>query len=201
MSIELYLAFVMAVTALILIPGPNVTLIVANSLAYGSRQGLITVAGTSTAIFCQLVIISFGVLSFLMLLSDWFVWLRWVGVAYLIYLAITTWSAPPLEESVVPGAHQKMFWQGFLISMTNPKTLLFYSAFFPQFIDPHGDVTLQLAILGLTNLVLATLFDSCWALLAGYAKEAMRRFRHVQNKVVAALYLTTATTLALVRRS
>ena len=95
-DLHLYLAFVAAVTVLMLIPGPNVALIVANSVTYGFRYGLLTVAGTSSAMLVQLALTALGMTELLGQLGSWFDWIRWIGVAYLVYLGITTWRAPPL---------------------------------------------------------------------------------------------------------
>lgn len=94
MSIELYFAFVFAASALILAPGPNVALIVANSLAHGARYGLLTVAGTSAAMVVQLTIVVFGASALLAALADWFGALRWIGVAYLVWLGLRAWRTP-----------------------------------------------------------------------------------------------------------
>ncbi len=105
MSLELYLAFVAATVILILIPGPNVALIVANSVAHGSRYGLLTVAGTSSAVVIQLLLTIAGMTTFLSVMANWFEWLRWIGVAYLIYLGIRAWRAPPVDlTKAKPGA-------------------------------------------------------------------------------------------------
>jgi threonine/homoserine/homoserine lactone efflux protein len=137
---DLYLAFVLASAVLILIPGPNVTLLVANSLAYGARRALTTLAGTSAAIALQLAITVLGMTPLMLALAAWFEWLRWAGVLYLVWLGIQQWRAPPVAlEDVDPAAvaGRALFWRGFLVSATNPKTLLFYAAFLPQFVDPR----------------------------------------------------------------
>ena len=92
MHLSLYLGFVLASTILILIPGPNVSLIVANSIAYGTRYGLLTVAGTSSAIVLQLALTTLGLAATLDVLAGWFEWIRWIGVAYLLYLGIRQWD-------------------------------------------------------------------------------------------------------------
>ena len=115
MNLDLYLAFLVATTVLILIPGPNVTLLVANSLAHGPRRALITLAGTSTAIALQLLVVALGMSSLILVLAQWFEWLRWAGVAYLIYLGIQQWRAAPVAlddvESVTVRSNT-LFWQG-----------------------------------------------------------------------------------------
>src|SRR5437870_2142956 len=134
MSLELYAAFVLATTILVLIPGPNVSLIVANSLSYGPRYSIVTVAGTSSAMLIQLTLTVFGMSSTMAILAGWFEWLRWIGVAYLIWLGVGYWrmAATSLPDRAAPRTGRGLlFWQGFAVSLTNPKTLLFYAAFLP----------------------------------------------------------------------
>src|SRR5690349_9339721 len=94
MPIELYLAFIAATVILMVIPGPNVALIVANSVAHGTRFGLLTVAATSSAVVIQLALTLAGATALLNVLAASFDWLRWLGVAYLVWLGIAAWHAP-----------------------------------------------------------------------------------------------------------
>jgi homoserine/homoserine lactone efflux protein len=174
---NLYLAFVLASAVLILIPGPNVTLLVAHSIAYGTRRALTTLAGTSTAIALQLAIAAFGMTSLMLALAAGFEWLRWAGVLYLVWLGVQQWRAVPIAlEDVDPHAvaRRTLFWRGFLVSATNPKTLLFYAAFFPQFIDPAHAPLGQLLLMSATFLALATCLDSGYLLLAGRLRRLFR---------------------------
>ncbi len=170
MPLDLYLAFVLASTLLILLPGPNVTLLVATSLSYGARRALAALAGTSTAIALQLAVTALGMTSLIAVLASWFEWLRWAGVAYLVWLGIQQWRAAPVALGDVDPdriAGRALFWRGFLVALTNPKTLFFYAAFFPQFVDATRAPGPQLALLCATFLVLATLLDGGYAVLAG----------------------------------
>src|SRR6476469_9346438 len=97
MHLDLYFGFVLASTILILIPGPNVSLIMANSIAHGTRYGLLTVVGTSSAIVVQLALTVLGLSATLGMLASWFEWVRWIGVAYLLWLGIRQWCAPPVD--------------------------------------------------------------------------------------------------------
>src|SRR5262249_13687809 len=124
LDLNLYLAFVAAVTVLMLIPGPNVALIVANSVTYGFRYGLLTVARTSSAMLVQLALTALGMTEVLGQLGEWFDLVRWIGVAYLVYLGITTWRAPPQNLSEVraePKSARSMYSRALLVSLTNPK--------------------------------------------------------------------------------
>jgi threonine/homoserine/homoserine lactone efflux protein len=205
MNLDLYLAFLLATTVLILIPGPNVTLLVANSLAHGPRRALITLAGTSSAIALQLLVVALGMSSLIQVLAQWFEWLRWAGVAYLIYLGIQQWRAAPLalhDLESVTARSGRLFWQGVLVSATNPKTLLFYAAFFPQFIDPASPPGPQLALLCITFLMIATMLDGTYAILAGQLRPWLgtRRHARLRNRLTGSFLIAAALGLALARR-
>src|SRR5262249_10347791 len=141
MHSELYFGFIVASTILIVIPGPNVSLIVANSIAHGTRYGLLTVARTSSAIVVQLALTALGLSATLGTLADWLEWIRWSGVGYLLYLGIRQCTAAPVDltrTAPQPRSFRAIALRGFLVSLTNPKTLLFYGAFFPQFVAANA---------------------------------------------------------------
>ncbi len=203
-DMHLYFAFVLAVTVLMLIPGPNVALIVANSVAYGPRYGLLTVAGTSSAMVLQLALTVLGMTELLGTLGTWFEWIRWVGVAYLIYLGATQWRAPPVNLAEVapePKSARAMFTRALLVSLTNPKTLFFYGAFFPQFVVTTGSVDAQVAILTATFLLLAILLDGCWALAAGRARRLLSVHGRLRNRISGGLLVGAGIGLAFARKS
>jgi len=198
----LFLTFAAAVTLLMLIPGPNVALIVANSVAYGARFGLLTVAGTSTAMVVQLGLTALGMAEILGTLGVWFEWLRWIGVFYLGYLGITHWRAPVIDlttDRPGPKSSRALYTRALLVSLTNPKTLLFYGAFFPQFVDTHRPVGLQIAILSATFLALAVLVDGFWALLASRARGVLAARGRLRNRLTGGLLIGAGTALALAR--
>jgi homoserine/homoserine lactone efflux protein len=201
---HLYLTFVLAVTVLMLIPGPNVALIVANSVTYGARYGLLTVAGTSSAMIVQLGMTALGMTELLGSLGGWFEWIRWIGVAYLIYLGVAQWRAPVLDLArVAPEAKsaRRMLTRALLVSLTNPKTLFFYGAFFPQFVVTSGNVRVQLAVLTATFLLLGILIDSCWALAAGRARRLLTLHGKLRNRIAGGILVGAGLGLALARKS
>jgi homoserine/homoserine lactone efflux protein len=203
-DLHLFLAFVLAVTVLMLIPGPNVALIVANSVTYGFRYGLLTVAGTSSAMIVQLGLTVLGMTELLGTLGAWFEWIRWIGVAYLIYLGVAQWRAPPVNLAEVvpePKSARAMFTRALLVSLTNPKTLFFYGAFFPQFVVTSHDVGAQVAILSATFLLLAVLLDGCWALAAGRARGLLAMRGRLRNRISGGLLVGAGVGLALARKS
>ena len=203
MHIDLYLGFVLASVILILIPGPNVSLIVANSIAYGTRYGLLTVAGTSSAIVLQLALTALGLTATLGMLAGWFEWVRWVGVAYLLYLGVRQWLAAPVDLTRIrpqPRLFRAIALRGFLISLTNPKTLLFYGAFFPQFLSPDAPIVSQVALLSLTFFAIAASLDSLWALLAGRVRGVLAVRGRLRNRLSGGFLIGAGIGLALAHR-
>jgi threonine/homoserine/homoserine lactone efflux protein len=203
MNAELYAAFVAATAMLILIPGPNVALIVANSLRYGARRALVTVLGTSSAMLVHLAVTGIGMTSLLQYLAEWFNLLRWLGVAYLVWLGLRAWRAPAadLDRSASAEAQPlRLFAQGFLVSLANPKVLLFYIAFFPQFIDPAGPLALQFLVLSVTFVAIAATLDGCFALAGGRARGLFVGRAKLLNRLTGGFLTLAGLGLALARR-
>jgi homoserine/homoserine lactone efflux protein len=203
MHLELYLGFILASTILILIPGPNVSLIVANSIAHGTRYGLLTVIGTSSAIIVQLALTALGLSATLGVLAGWFEWVRWIGVAYLLYLGIRQWTAAPVDLTRTPPqprSFRAIALHGFLISLTNPKTLLFYGAFFPQFLSRDAPIAPQVIVLSLTFFVIAAGLDSGWALLAGRVRGVLSIRGRLRNRLSGGFLIGAGVGLALAHR-
>jgi len=204
MTLELFLSFVLATIVFVAIPGPNVTLIIANSLSLGARFGLATVAGTNAAIAIQLAVVVLGTGSLLIILSEWFSWIRWLGVAYLVYLGLRVLrdgQVAPCQKDDDTVKPKFVFWQGFLVALTNPKIMIFLAAFFPQFIEPSAPIMRQMMILAITFLVVGAAVESLWALTAGRASTFFSRYTHIRSRVLGTMYLATAAGLAALRRS
>jgi homoserine/homoserine lactone efflux protein len=200
---NLLLAFALATTVLMLIPGPNVALIVANSVAWGTRYGLLTVAGTAAAMVVQLALTAIGMSAVLGALAAWFEWLRWIGVAYLFWLGLRLWRAPAVDLTRVPPQRRSaraIALRGFLVSLTNPKTLLFYGAFFPQFVHVERPLLPQVAVLSALFLALALLLDGGWAVLAGRARFLLATRGRLRNRLSGGLLICAGVGLALARR-
>jgi threonine/homoserine/homoserine lactone efflux protein len=197
-----FLAFVAATTMLMLIPGPNVALIVSNSVAYGSRYGLVTVSGTTSAMIVQLAIAAFGMTKALAMLGRWFEWLRWIGVAYLIYLGVSHWRAPvaDLTKTVPePKSTRAIYTRALLVSLTNPKLLLFYGAFFPQFISVDRPVGTQIVVLSATFIAVSVALDGSWALIASRARRALASHGRLRNRITGGLLIAAGTVLGVAR--
>jgi len=199
---SLYFAFIAAVTVLMLIPGPNVALIVANSVAHGARYGLLTVAGTSSAMVVQLALVALGMTPLLAALGSWFELLRWIGVAYLVFLGIKEWRAPEVDLTKTRPERKSprsMFTRALLVSMTNPKTLLFYGAFFPQFVSAGHPLLPQVALLSVTFVVIAVLVDGSWALAAARARHLLATRGRLRNRIAGGMLIGAGAVLAAAR--
>lgn len=204
MDLHLYLGFLAVTLILGCIPGPNVALIVANSVAHGPRHGLMTVAGTAAAQVIQLVAVSFGLSALLAGMGAWFTALRWLGVAYLLYLGWRQWRAPPIDLAQVHAAARvplrAMLPRAAAVSLTNPKVLLFLGALFPQFISASHPVLPQVLILSITFLVLLSMIDCGWALAAGQARRLLARHSRLRNRLSGGMLMAAACGLAVAHR-
>ena len=179
MTLEIYLAYIAACFVIAIIPGPTVTVIIANSLAHGTRAGLLNVAGTQLGLGLMMAILVVGLSSVIAAMGWLFDWLRWAGAAYLIYLGWKLLRAPDALSD--PGAaalpRGGFFLQGFLVMMSNPKALFWFGAFIPQFVNPDGDYVAQIVLLGLSAMAVALISDGAYAVLTGGAGSLLSRKR------------------------
>jgi threonine/homoserine/homoserine lactone efflux protein len=179
MSLHLYLAYVAACVVLVIVPGPTVTLIVANSLRHGTRAGLLNVAGTQLGLACMVGIVLAGLTSLIESMGSWFDWVRLAGAAYLVWLGIkllrSSGSLAAVQHAPKPRVGFSL--QGFLVAMSNPKALILFGALFPQFIDPSGNYVEQVLLMGITAMATALIFDSTYAILSGRAAALLSRRR------------------------
>jgi threonine/homoserine/homoserine lactone efflux protein len=179
MSLELYLAYVLACAVIAVIPGPTVTVIVANSLAHGSRAGLLNVAGTQLGLGLMMAILVVGLSSVIAAMAWLFDWLRWAGAAYLVWLGAQLLRSPEMlhQESAKTAPRGGFLLQGFLVLMANPKALLWFGAFIPQFVDPTGNYVAQTILLGATAMAVALVSDGAYAVVTGRAGAFLSRKR------------------------
>jgi len=173
MSLQAYLAFVAACIALALLPGPIVTLVIANGLRHGTRAALINVAGAQAGLTIVIGIVAIGLTSLMATMGYWFDWVRFAGAAYLVWLGVRlVWSPVEGVDADVPSPPRGGFFlQGFVVLLSNPKVLVFFGAFIPQFVDMSKDHFPQVALLGITFMVIAVMTDAVYALLAGRARK------------------------------
>src|SRR5689334_17217972 len=134
MSLELYAAYLIACVVVVFVPGPTVTLVIANSLKHGTRAGLLNVAGTQVGLAIMIGVVGIGLTSLIEAMGHWFDWLRLAGAAYLVWMG---WKMIRSSGETGDGAVTKpprggFVMQGMLVALSNPKTLIFFGAFFPQ---------------------------------------------------------------------
>ena len=180
MSLQVYLAFVAACIGLALIPGPVVTLVIANGLRYGTSAALINIAGVQAGLAIVIGIVAVGLTSLMATMGYWFDWVRFAGAAYLVWLGIKLIRSPVEgvdADAPPPPPRGGFFLQGFVVLLSNPKVLVFFGAFIPQFMDMEKDHLPQVALLGITFMVIAASTDAVYALLAGRARQFFSKQR------------------------
>lgn len=186
MSIELWFAFVAASALLLIIPGPTILSVISYSMAHGRRANVPLVAAVALGDSTALVVSLLGLGALLATSAFWFTVVKWAGGLYLLYLGVKLLRAGiSATERVVPaapGSRWKLFANTYLVTALNPKGIVFFVAFLPQFIDPSAGVTQQLWVLAITFVVMATLNATLYAVFAGSARKvlssprAQRRF-------------------------
>jgi len=172
MNVELYLAFLAVSFVIIIVPGPNVTLILATAATNGTRAGLMTVAGTTAAQILQVIAVALGLVWLVAMYGTVFDALRYVGAAYLVYLGVQACrnAGVPLPDA---GAARKTLRKGFIVGLANPKSLAFFAAFFPQFIDTSLPYGFQFAVLSTSYILLAVILDSAYAVAGGMGQRLL----------------------------
>lgn len=191
--------FVVASLPLLLVPGPAVLYIVARGVEGGRSAGLISMLGVQIGAAVHIAFAAVGLSAILASSATAFSIVKWLGVAYLVWLGISTLFAQDKTEvptNIERKRPKDLFWQGALINVLNPKTALFFLAFLPQFINPsQGAAWIQILALGLTFVLLAMCTDSLYALLSGTAGGWLRRryesanFRREQRYFSGGIYL------------
>lgn len=167
MSLSVYIAFLFATFVVVVVPGPTNTLIVANSVRHGRRAGLLNVVGTQVGLALTVGLVLLGLTSLIAAMGQWFDWVRLAGAAYLVWLGWKLLTETSAKEEKAPRLPRGGFLvQGMAVELSNPKTLLFFGAFFPQFMDMGRNHTIQGLIMGATAMAVAAVSDSLYALLA-----------------------------------
>jgi threonine/homoserine/homoserine lactone efflux protein len=161
-----YAVFCVAALALLLVPGPAVLYIVTRSIQQGRRAGLVSVLGIHLGTLVHITAATAGLSALLVSSATAFTVVKLAGAAYLIGLGLWTLASRKAEAGVALGGERRLcrvFTQGVIVNVLNPKTALFFLAFLPQFVDPHhGHSALQIALLGLTFAALGMVTDSIW---------------------------------------
>lgn len=177
MSFDHWLAFVAASAVLVAIPGPTVLLVVSYALGHGRRSA--TVAGVALGDFTAMTASMLGLGVLLAASAALFTMLKWIGAAYLVYLGIKLWRAPVSGEG--PGIARtdarprRILLHAYAVTALNPKSILFFVAFLPQFLDASAPVLPQMALFEASFLLLATLNALAYALMASAARRTIRK--------------------------
>ncbi|PKA43130.1 LysE family translocator [Rhizobium sullae] len=181
MSLEAWLAFAAASAIMLAIPGPTILLVVSYALGHGRKTALATVSGVALGDFTAMTASLFGLGAVLAASAMLFTVLKWVGGAYLIWLGIKLWRAPLITEPVADNDNLpekkslKIFLHAYIVTALNPKSIVFFVAFVPQFLNPAKPFFEQMVIMELTFLVLAAINASSYALLANAARGLIRK--------------------------
>ncbi|MEM9343228.1 MAG: LysE family translocator [Pseudomonadota bacterium] len=201
MALETYLIYLAAVAVFFATP-PDTSqlLIISNSAKHGLRRSAYTIAGDLTANSLQMTGAAFGLAAIIATSASVFTWIKWLGVAYLVWIGtqlILSKDQSAEVEANTSGQSLRLFRQGFITSMANPFAVVFFGALFPQFIDPALPVMPQLLILGATYLVVDGVILLIWGWLGDRAASALKRqsFRLI-NKVCGGLMVAAAALLA-----
>ena len=187
--------FALAALALIVIPGPAVLYIVAQSIGGGRSAGLVSALGVATGALVHVAFAIIGLSAVLVASAEAFTAVKLVGAAYLIWLGISTLlnrGGDRVGGHATEFGRARLYRRGVVVNVLNPKTAIFFLAFLPQFVDPNGPVRLQLMILGLVFVVLALASDAVWAIVAGAAAGMLRgsvRFLRIQRRISGAVYI------------
>lgn len=180
MSLDHYLAFTAATAVLLVIPGPTVLLVVSYALGHGRKAAAASVAGVALGDFTAMTCSMLGLGALLAASATLFTILKWIGAAYLVYLGIKLFRAPVADpgapgETAPETRSGRIFLHLYAVTALNPKSIVFFVAFLPQFLDLGAPVLPQIVIFEATFLVLATLNALSYALLAAAARRTIRR--------------------------
>ena len=201
MTVETYLLYLAAVAVFFATP-PDTSqlLIISNSIRHGLRRSAVTIAGDLTANSIQMTAAAFGLAAVIAASADAFVWIKWIGVAYLAWIGLQLMLSTRHEIHVSANPARsswRLFRQGFVTSMANPFAVAFFGALFPQFIDPGKPVLPQLVILGVTYLGVDGTILVAWGWLGIRAASTLRRHSfEVINRICGALMIAAAGLLA-----
>lgn len=179
MSIEMWVSFLLATTIILVIPGPTIILVISQAVAHGRRSVIPLVAGVLLGDLTAMTLSLLGLGAVLAASASLFIFFKWVGAMYLIYLGIRLWRLQPDERGSLSRRARlsagALFRSSFVVTALNPKSIAFFVAFLPQFIDTSGPALPQLLLLGATFLMLATVNAALYALFAGQLSAYMKQ--------------------------
>ena len=185
MSLEAWLAYVAATAILVVIPGPTILTVISYSMAHGKRARLPLVVAVTLGDSTALVLSLLGLGTLLAASAFWFTVVKVAGGLYLLFLGIKMFRAgvSPTEvlKPAVPGSMWRLFGNTWLVTALNPKGIVFFVAFLPQFINRHADINHQLWVLAITFIVMATINATLYAVFASKASSFLASRRAKQG--------------------
>lgn len=207
MTLGLWLTFMVAAGTLIAIPGPTNLMVIACGLRYGAKPALSTIFGIVPGVATAMTLSFLGLGTILATSVQLFILMKWAGAVYLIYLGIRQWRSAPgidkLEVEPPPVSGMAIFAQAFTVTFLNPKGIIFYIAFMPQFITTNAPVWPQMLILGATFIALVFPINSAYALLAGRMRDVIqnRRMLRAMNRTGGAMLIGAGILTASLKRT
>lgn len=201
MELATWLAFLAAATAMLLIPGPTILLVIGQALGGGARNALPLAAGVALGDLSAMTLSMAGLGALLAASATLFTALKWVGAAYLIWLGIKMWRAPVEPGAAPPLSARRAMREAYVVTALNPKSIVFFVAFVPQFLDPARPFLPQAAILVASFVTLAALNAAGYALLASRLSGAVRRpsIRRLLNRTGGTMLMGAGLAVALRR--
>jgi len=178
MSFETWLAFAVASSVVVFIPGPTILLVISYALGQGRKVALPVATGVALGDFTAMTLSMLGLGALLATSALLFTALKWVGAAYLIWLGIRLWRAggqAQFGEAAAPGSTRRLITHAWIVTALNPKSITFFVAFLPQFLDPRADFATQMVIFETTFLVIAAANAFGYALVASRLRGAIGR--------------------------
>lgn len=172
MALETWILYLFAASLLCVTPGPNTLLALVHGASHGVQRTVFTCLGGALGFTLVIAVCMAGLGALLTASATMFTILKWVGAAYLVYLGIVTWRAPPITVRLSPehrtASARTLFSHGFMAAASNPKGIVFFAAFLPQFIDPARSQITQFLVLAATFIVIEFVYE---LFLAGSANR------------------------------
>ena len=203
MALHTWLIYLVAALGLSLTPGPNSLLALTNGALHGHRRTLWTVAGGALGFVAVIALSMLGIGALLQASASALLVLKWVGGAYLVWLGLQLWRAPPLQ--LQPGTdapfprRSQLFRQGLFAAVSNPKALLFYGAFLPQFLDPARSLWLQFVVMAGTFAAIECVVEILLARMAHRIRPALERYGKRFNRICGGAFAAMGVALPLTR--
>lgn len=199
------LAYAAACLVLAIVPGPTVTVIIASSLARGTKAGLMNILGTQIGMLTMVIVVAFGLEAVLNFMSFAFDWIKLAGAAYLIWIGVNMLRSDGRLGAGAAGPQRTPLQdatRGFLVIWSNPKALIFLGALLPQFVDKSQPTFPQIVILGLIFMTIASMTDSMYAVLAGRMRHLLSAARvKVVSRISGVVLICGGLWLSLLKRA